>query len=363
MTRIGMIWRIRRFLAVAVAVFAVLQILQSVSAQEAPNETDGDANSASQSFAQWVAELKAEALTRGISQATIDAAFANVSAPNPRVVELDRNQPEFVQTYEGYLSRRVTSARIERGLRLMGEHRETLRAVAEAYGVQPRFIAAIWGMETNFGSFLGGMNVIQSLATLAYDPRRAAFFRDQLFAALRIIEEGHVAAVEMVGSWGGAMGHSQFMPRSFFNFAQDFDGDGKRDIWGTEADVFASIAFYLKQSGWRNDMTWGRQVTLPENMAALEEAIAPTETVRGCRARRSHSASFSLQQWNDMGLRRLNGDNLPSRELQAALVRPAGQSGPAYLVYSNFRGILAYNCANYYALAVSQLADALKEGE
>ncbi|MEE8371245.1 MAG: lytic murein transglycosylase, partial [Sphingomonadales bacterium] len=222
--------------------------------------------------------------------------------------------------------------------------------------------AAIWGMETNFGSYSGGMDVIRSLATLAYDPRRSAFFRKELFNALRILEEGHIAPKDMKGSWAGAMGQSQFMPSSFNAYAQDFDGDGRADIWLTKADVFASIAHYLKKHKWRDDLTWGRAVTLPANMADLEAEIALVRQPKACRrALRHHSRILPLETWQKLGVRRLNGDDLPKRNVGASLVRPAGADGPAYLTYDNFRAILSYNCSNFYAIAVGQISDALRD--
>ena len=204
------------------------------------------------------------------------------------------------------------------------------------------------------------MDVIQSLATLAYDPRRSNFFRAQLIGALQILEEGHITYENMKGSWGGAMGQSQFMPTSFQNFSQDYDGDGKRDIWNNVGDVFASIAYYLKKQKWNGKFTWGREVILPDNFADIEADVLNPNPPRSCRgAMRSHSKRLSLKTWQAYGVRRLNADNLPDVDLEATLLRPSGEDGPAYLTYSNFRSILGYNCANYYALAVSHLADAV----
>ena len=312
-----------------------------------------------QPFDQWVSELKVEALAKGIDANLLDAAFAGLT-PNSKVIELDRSQPEFTQTFQEYISRRVSATRISKGREMMEKYKDELAAVSAHYGVQPQFIASIWGMETNYGGYTGGYNVIRSLATLAYDPRRSKFFRTQLFSALRIANEGHVSIENLKGSWGGAMGQSQFMPSNFFEYAEDFDGDGRRDIWGTPVDVFASIANYLKKHGWRSDLTWGRQIVLPENFASYEADILREEGARGCRAERSHSRKILLAGWQDMGLKRLNGTDLPQVNTTAALVRPAGASGPAYLTYHNFGRILNYNCANYYALAVGQLADQLR---
>lgn len=309
-------------------------------------------------FDQWLAELRAEALEQGIRPEILDEALANVTY-DAGVVKADRNQPEFKQTFEGYMKARVSEARIRRGQEKIREHWDTLKAVGAAYGVQPHFIAAIWGIETNYGSYTGGKDVVQSLVTLAYDPRRSGYFRRELLTALRILNEGHIDPAHMKGSWAGAMGQPQFMPTSFWDYAQDFDGDGRRDIWTTPGDVFASIAYYLKRYGWQDEWTWGRRVTLPENfdIRIADQKLGPPQD--RC-ALRDHIGDLSLDQWQALGVRRLNGDDLPNVNVEASLARPAGPDGPAFLTYGNFRAILRYNCSNYYALAVSHLADALK---
>jgi membrane-bound lytic murein transglycosylase B len=311
------------------------------------------------SFEDWLAGVKAEAIEKGIRAETVEAAFKDVKL-DEKIITADRNQPEVKLTLTTYLAQRVTKARIDRGLAKMAEHREELRAVSEKYGVQPRFIAAIWGMETNFGSFTGGKYVIEALATLAYDPRRSAFFRQQLIEALKILDEGHITVSDMKGSWAGAMGQPQFMPNSFYNFAQDFDGDGRRDIWTTPVDVFASIANYLKSNTWRADQTWGRQVTLPDDFQEKAQKLAPTAS---SGALKYHLGQMKLAEWNDLGVRRLNGQELPMADFVASLALPDGPGGAAFLTYTNYRAILRYNPSNFYAIAVGQLADALKPGE
>lgn len=310
-------------------------------------------------FEEWLAGVKTEAIEKGIRAATVEAAFVGVTL-DERVVSADRNQPEVKLTLATYLEQRVTQARIDRGLAKMAEHREDLRAVSQKYGVQPRFIAAIWGMETNFGSFTGGKYVIEALATLAYDPRRSDFFRQQLMDALKILDEGHITVADMKGSWAGAMGQPQFMPNSFYNFAQDFDGDGRRDIWTTPVDVFASIANYLKSNAWRADQTWGRQVQLPGDFQAKAKNLAAAAQ---SGALKSHVGQMKLAEWNGLGVRRLNGQELPMVDFVASLAQPDGPGGAAFLTYTNYRAILRYNPSNFYAIAVGQLADALKAGE
>ncbi|MFQ5346280.1 MAG: lytic transglycosylase domain-containing protein [Rhodothalassiaceae bacterium] len=314
-------------------------------------------------FDAWLADLRADAAAAGVSEGTLAAALAGLE-PDERVIELDRRQPEFTQTLAEYVAARVSETRIARGREMMARHRDTLRTVAAAYGVQPRFIAAIWGLETNYGGYTGGMSVIRSLATLAWDRRRASYFRKELISALKIVDAGHVDGAHMLGSWAGAMGQSQFMPSSFLDYAQDFDQDGRRDIWTSEADVFASIANYLKRHGWRDDVTWGRQVRLPHGLTPASPDVAAAAPPRRCaRALKDHSAQLTLARWQALGVRRLDGRDLPARDLEASLVQPDGPGGAAYLTYGNFRAILSYNCSNHYAIAAGLLADALMDAE
>ena len=296
-------------------------------------------------FEDWLETLKTEALASGISAPMLERAFADVR-PIPRVIELDRRQPEVTLTFEEYLERVVPPLRVEKGRTRLAEFGDLLARVGAAYGVQPRFIVALWGIETDFGRITGGFNVIGALATLAYDGRRSAFFRTELLDALMILEQGHITVERMVGSWAGAMGQSQFMPSSFLSRAVDFDGDGRRDIWDTKADVFASAANYLKRAGWRDDQTWGRKVRLS---AAFDRSVAEQKTV------------LRLSDWQARGVRRADGSDLPARDLRARLVLPGGDDGPAYLVYSNYEAILRWNRSNYFAVAVGSLADRIAE--
>lgn len=311
-------------------------------------------------FHQWLEDLRAEAVAQGIRPQTLDAALADLQ-PIERVIELDRRQPEFTQTYSDYITARLSETRIANGRKKVAEYRDMLEAVGAKYGVQPRFIAAIWGMETNYGAYMGSFPVIASLATLAYDPRRSAFFRKELINALKILDEGHTTVEAMQGSWAGAMGQSQFMPSSFLAYAQDFNGDGRRDIWGTTEDVFASIANYLKVHGWARDHTWGRRVSVPQDFGQSMDNLMPQVPPPACRrALKDHTMRFPLSNWQALGVRKLDGSDLPARpDLMASMVVMEDRQGPAYLTYPNFRAILSYNCSNFYALAVGQLADAI----
>ena len=301
-------------------------------------------------FASWVHDLRAEARQKGISDAVLDQALKGI-APLPRVIELDRSQPEFKLTFEEYLGKVVSSTRKRVAAEKLKEHDKLLTEIAAKYGVQKRFLVTFWGVETSFGRYLGSFNVPQALVTLAYDGRRSAYFRKELFNALTILEEGHISAAAMKGSWAGAMGQSQFMPSSFVNYAVDWDGDGKRDIWATKADVFASSANYLAKAGWRDDITWGRAVGLPADGKINGKAAAVLAEAK---------TKMLLGEWAKAGVKSVDGSALPTRPLQARLVMPAGDAGPAYLVYSNFDSILAWNRSNYYALAIGILSDTLR---
>jgi membrane-bound lytic murein transglycosylase B len=307
-------------------------------------------------FQDWLTTLIVEARERGIREEIIDEALRGVT-PIPQVVTSDRNQAEFTETFEQYLQKRVTQWRIDTGRARLQEHHELLSRVSEHYGVEPRFIVAFWGVETNYGSFTGGTDVIRALATLAYDPRRADYFRRELFSALEILNQGHISHADMKGSWAGAMGQSQFMPSSFIEFAQDFDGDGRRDIWNSEADVFASIAQYLKAAQWRNDQTWGREVQLPRDYLAQATQWQQAPTEYSCSVLRKHTVQRSLQDWQASGVRRADGSDLPTNDFMASIIQPDGENGRAFITYGNFRAILRYNCANNYALSIGHLAD------
>lgn len=319
-----------------------------------------------QTFSIWLEEFKLEALQEGISQKILDVTFDGL-LPNPRVVDLDRRQPEFTQSSSEYIKIRVSETRIKNGKKRMAELQSVLDPSAKTIGVQKRFIAAIWGMETNYGSYTGNFNVVRSLMTLAYDMRRSSFFRRELHKALVILEEGHIAPDAMIGSWAGAMGQGQFMPTSFFAYAYDMDGDNKKDIWTNEADVFGSIGNYLKQHTWHENQTWGREIKLPDDLMerkAIVDLTHEPNPPRSCKSALSlHSKKYSLTDWKEMGVVNLDGSDIPEAigaGIEATLLMPGGINGPAYLTYQNFRTILTYNCSNHYALGVSLLSDELK---
>ncbi|HWK53182.1 MAG TPA: lytic murein transglycosylase [Hyphomicrobiales bacterium] len=301
-----------------------------------------DAALPAQDFTAWLNELRSEALGRGIDQGTLDAAFAGVQIPLDRVLELDRNQPEFVQTFTAYMRNRMSDARVARGQRLLVEHADLFSRIEREYGVQPHYLAAFWALESNFGDATGGFSVVNALATLAYDPRRADMFRGELLTALRIIQAGHIQASEMTGSWAGAMGQCQFMPSTFASYAVDGDGDGRIDIWHSLPDVFASAANYLSRSGWKPGERWGREVLLPDD---FDFALAGTDVRK------------SVTEWDALGLRRADGSPLGASEIMGSVILPAGAEGPAFLGYDNFRTIMVWNRSTFYAISVGHLAD------
>lgn len=295
------------------------------------------------SFDAWLSDVRTEAIQRGISESTLNQAFTDL-APIGRVLELDKSQPEFTQTFWSYLNRAISDKRIERGKNLLVEHADLLAEVQKLYGVQPRFLVSFWGLETNFGDYTGGFPVIGALATLAHDPRRSVFFRSELMHALTILEAGDITVDRMSGSWAGAMGQPQFMPSTFTGYAKDGNGDGKRDLWGSLPDVFHSASNYLSQVGWNGEETWGREVSLPSNfdLDLIDMKIRKP-----------------IGEWAALGVKRANGNTLPQADIEGSIVLPSGRTGPAFLVYGNYRAILVWNRSTLYALAVGILSDRL----
>ena len=297
---------------------------------------------AEQSFESWVAEFKKEAKSKGISQSMVDQAMAGVK-PIPRIIELDRKQPEGTMTFARYQKRVISDARIAQGRKLYKKHRSLLEQVAKKYGVPAQYIVALWGIETSYGNNTGGFGVVPALATLAYDGRRSAYFRKELINALKILDEGHIAHKNMKGSWAGAMGQNQFMPSSFHAYAIDGNDDGRRDIWTSLPDVFASTANYLSKSGWKEDERWGRRVRIPASF---------TKDMVGLDVKRD------LATWKKMGVTLPSGDEIPVVPgMKASIVVPDGIKGPAYLAYGNYRVIMRWNKSTYFATSVGILAD------
>ena len=294
-----------------------------------------------QVFCDWLEALRNEALNEGISEATLDAALDGITSVM-RVIELDRFQPEFTQTFWTYLRQHVNEERIKRGRALLGKHSDILNEIHAAYGIPPRYLIALWGMETDFGDDLGSFRVIDALVTLAYDQRRAHFFRSELLDALQIIEEGHISSDLMKGSWAGAMGHMQFLPSTFTRYSVDYTGNGRKDIWRSLPDAFASAANYLSNMGWRSGEIWGREVRLPEEFDLRSATLNRKKT---------------LEEWSTLGVRGIDGLALPKADMEGSIILPQGYKGPAFLVYDNFRTIMRWNRSINYAISVCHLAD------
>ena len=311
-----------------------------------------------QPFAEWLAALRQEAIARGITANTVDAALAKVE-PLAVVVERDRTQAELTFTFDQYVKRRLTKTFVETGQKLAREHAALLRRVTATYGVGAGTLVAVWGMESNYGRFSGTWPTIAALVTLAYDPHRPSLFRNELFAALEILDRQEVRLDTLKGSWAGAMGQPQFMPSSYLRYAVDFDGDSRRDIWTSTGDVFASIANFLKAHGWTAGVRWGREVKVDDAAATRLAGMVPLRLTGSCQAIRQMTESRPIGEWRTLGVRQLNGKPLPGNALDAALVRIDTRT---FLVYSNYEALLGYNCAQAYALSVGLLADRIGGG-
>ncbi len=297
------------------------------------------------SFQIWLDNFKVNASAQGISDETLNRAFKGITL-NEKVLELDRRQPEFSSTFWQYFNRAVTEWRVKKGQELLQKNQALLTEVTKKYGVPERILVAFWGMETNYGSYTGNTPTIQALATLAYDPRRRTFFSHELISALKVIEKGYVTPTKMQGSWAGAVGQCQFMPSNYLRYAVDGDGDGKKDLWHSQADIFHSMGNFLQQLGWEKEVNWGREVKLPKH---FNLAMADGKQQR------------SLDEWRKLGIKLADGREIPHSEMpiQAALLLPYDYRGPAFLVYHNFFVIKKWNNSTNYALAVGHLADRL----
>ncbi len=296
-------------------------------------------------FRAWIDAFKAEARQQGISDATFDGAFA-AARFNPRIIELDSAQPEFVKPVWEYIAGVVTEDALKRARLKLKEHAALLARVQQRYGVPPEYIVAIWRIESGFGANFGSFNVVEALATLAYAGRRRDFWKGELIAALRIAQSGEVPPERLVGSWAGAMGHTQFMPSGFLKLAVDFDGNGKRDLWTSLPDVFASTANHLVAGGWKGTTPFGIEVRLPAN---FDYALAETQRK-------------PVADWRALGVTLADGRPLPAWPGETAIIVPAGHRGPAFLVSDNYRALLDYNNAMAYALSLGLFAERLRGG-
>jgi membrane-bound lytic murein transglycosylase B len=305
----------------------------------------GSARAEPPGFEMWLGDVKAEAAGTGLTGDAVDEAMARVRYLD-RVLELDRRQPELTQTFWKYIDARITPERIADGQGYLYTYESLLKEVYRRYGVQPRVLVALWGLESDYGRSQGDFEVASAVATLAFDSRRNSFFREQLFALLALVQRGDVPA-DVTGSWAGAIGQPQFMPTTFRDYAIDFDGDGRRDLRDSVPDILASAANYLAASGWTRRASWGYEVSLPEQFDFTETGLEVEKPV---------------YEWKRSGVRSIDGTDLADSDMKASLLLPAGARGPAFLVYRNFRAILRWNNSVLYALAVGHLSDRLAGG-
>ena len=294
-------------------------------------------------FSDFVTSISNEAEKKGISLKLISD-FKSKVAFIPRVIELDRSQPEFKLTLDQYLARVVTSSRIKKAKSKYKKNKKILKVISKHYGVQARFLVSLWGIETDFGRLTGGFPVVSALSTLAFEGRRHEYFKKELFNALKIINDGHITLSKMTGSWAGAMGQCQFMPSSFINYANDWDKDGSKNIWTSKPDVFASAANYLNKVGWSDKITWGRRVYIGQFNKELKE-----------------NKFYLLNKWSSSGILNENKTKLPNVKIKARLIIPDDYGNYGYLVYNNFDSLLNWNRSNYFAIAVGKLSDSIDE--
>jgi len=306
----------------------------------------GEAAAAEGDFAGFLAGMRRDALAQGIRPGTVDFVLRSAEYL-PRVIELDRKQPERRLSFADFLNKVVTQQRLDAARAKAAENLSLLQQVRQRFNVQPRFIVALWGIESDFGKTMGNYAVVSALATLALDGRRSTFFRGELIAAMRILDQGHIRPEAMMGSWAGAMGQCQFMPSTFLSYAVDLDGDGRRDIWTNRADVLGSIANYLARLGWHGDEGWGREVSVPGN---IDTSVASLDVRR------------PISEWSRSGIRARDGGALAGRDVNASLLMPDGPGGPAILVTDNFRAIMKWNKSVPFATSVGMIADGIDRG-
>lgn len=323
--------------------FSVLALLTSVCTVACANVT----TFAPPEYLSWLEELKQDMVSRGISQQTIDKVYScDFYNPRSEIIKIDRKQIEFALTSTDYVNRVVNARRVEQGRKYYRELSPLLKKISSRYGVQPEYLIAFWGVETNFGTNFGGYNTIIALTTLSYDTRRPQFFRNELYQALKIIDTWGIDYTQMQGSWAGAMGHFQFMPSTFNAYAQDFNNDGKIDIWHSFEDAAASAANYLSSIGWHKNQPWGMEVSLPWNFDFAQTGRAKTKTVAA---------------WQKAGVRTVDSRPLPlDKKLKAAVITPEGKKGRAFLILNNYNIIMQWNRSENYALAIGTLADYIK---
>lgn len=303
--------------------------------------TDVSKDISVEGYAQCLLRLEQRAQSEGINKQVISKNLSGLTH-NSKIIEYDRRQPEFSESFANYFNKRVNQWRIDKGRQMLSKYQPLLNRLQQNYGIPGHYLMAFWGLETNFGSYKGKMGILRSLTTLACDPRRSEFFTTELINALKIVQKEQLEGSTLLGSWAGAMGHTQFMPSAYIKYAVDGDNDGKIDLFNSIPDALTSAANFLQQLGWKSGYRWGREIGLAEDFGYH---LSGMDNVR------------ALKEWGKLGVKQTNGKAIASADIQAALLVPAGHQGPAFLVYDNFSVIMRWNRSEYYAIAVGQLAD------
>ena len=346
-----------------IIIFSLSLLLVKFSYAHDPKNCDVLENYDFSQFDNWKSEVIKNAPEYGLGKNFVQSLVKDFQV-NKRVIENDKCQPEFTLTFSEYIDKRISNLRIKNGINKYNKYNSLLQKIKKVYNVQPRFIISIWGLETAYGEITGNYPVIESLLTMSYDERRRRYFTKELYNSFKIIEEGHIDLENFKGSWAGAMGQNQFMPSSFLNYAQDFNNDGKKNIWTDIEDSLASIGRYLQGVGsnkWDPNYTWGREVRPPENIKELEKELF-IKREKGCLAIKKLSKKIPLSKFREMNFQKLNGQKVDNLGIDSYLVRMGREENDFryFIVYNNYLNILSYNCSNYYALSVGLLSDKIK---
>ena len=346
-----------------IIIFSLSLLLIKFSYAHDPKNCDVLENYDFSQFDNWKSEVIKNAPEYGLSMNFVQSLVKDFQV-NKRVIENDKCQPEFTLTFSEYIDKRISNLRVKNGINKYNKYNSLLQKIKKVYNVQPRFIISIWGLETAYGEITGNYPVIESLLTMSYDERRRRYFTKELYNSFKIIEEGHIDLENFKGSWAGAMGQNQFMPSSFLNYAQDFNNDGKKNIWTDIEDSLASIGRYLQGVGsnkWDPNYTWGREVIPPENIKELEKELF-IKREKGCLAIKKLSKKIPLSKFREMNFQKLNGQKVDNLGIDSYLVRMGREENDFryFIVYNNYLNILSYNCSNYYALSVGLLSDKIK---
>ena len=346
-----------------IIIFSLSLLLFKFSYAHDPKNCDVLENYDFSQFDNWKSEVIKNAPEYGLGKNFVQSLVKDFQV-NKRVIENDKCQPEFTLTFSEYIDKRISNLRVKNGINKYNKYNILLQKIKKVYNVQPRFIISIWGLETAYGEITGNYPVIESLLTMSYDERRRRYFTKELYNSFKIIEEGHIDLENFKGSWAGAMGQNQFMPSSFLNYAQDFNNDGKKNIWTDIEDSLASIGRYLQGVGsnkWDPNYTWGREVIPPENIKELEKELF-IKREKGCLAIKKLSKKIPLSKFREMNFQKLNGQKVDNLGIDSYLVRMGREENDFryFIVYNNYLNILSYNCSNYYALSVGLLSDKIK---